>query len=108
MDSEVKLSTIRFPMIITCFVSKPKKFETLFDRLLRSAGYVKIGENAYVHEGGEQLTAAITFGKTYLPEIDTVKECLTLYLSDAENAINLELCNELNQLLSSEIELDML
>jgi hypothetical protein len=95
-------------MIITCFVSKPKKFETLFDRLLRSVGYVKIGENAYVHEGGEQLTAAITFGKTYLPEIDTVKECLTLYLSDAENAINLELCNELNQLLSSEIELDKL
>lgn len=95
-------------MIITCFISKPKKFETLFDKLLRTAGYVKIAENAYVHEGGEQLTAAITFGKTYLPEIDTVKECLTLYLSDAENAINLELCNELNQILSSETELGKL
>jgi hypothetical protein len=95
-------------MIITCFISKPKKFETIFDRLLRSAGYVKIGENAYVHEGGEQLTATITFGKTYLPEIDAVKECLTLYLSDAENAINLELCNELNQLLAAEIEFDKL
>ena len=95
-------------MIITCFVSKPRKFKTLFDRLLRSAGYVKIGENAYVHEGGEQLTAAITYGKQYLPEIDTVKECLTLYLSDADNAINLELCNELNQILSAESELERL
>ena len=93
-------------MIITCFVSKPRKYEILFDRILRRAGYVKIGENAYVHEGGEQLTAAITYGKQYLPEIDTVKQCLTLYLSDAENAINLELCNELNQLLSAEMEIE--
>lgn len=97
------LSKIRFPMIITCFVTKPKSIHSLFEKLLRETGYIRIGENAYVHVGGEQLTAVITFGRTYLPEIDTVKDCLTLYLSDADHAINIELCDELNKILSNEV-----
>lgn len=100
------LSKIRFPMIITCFVTKPKRIYSLFEKLLRDTGYIKIGENAYIHVRGEQLTAAITFGRTYLPEIDTVKDCLTLYLSDADHAINIELCDELNKILSNEIGIE--
>lgn len=92
-------------MIITCFVSNTAKIESLFHKLLREIGYVKISENAYVHEGGEQLTAVLTYGKSYLPEIDAVKECLTLYLSDAEHPINIELCNGLNKILSSGIDI---
>jgi len=92
-------------MIVTCIVSNPSKIEGIFSRILREAGYVKIGERTFVHEGGEQLTAAINYGKTYLPEINAVKDCLTLYLSDAEHVINIELCNELNEILSSEAEL---
>ena len=95
------VSNIRFPMIITCMIKNPQKIKTLFDKLLRDSGYVKIGENAYVHQAGEQLTAAISSGKTYLPEVDTVKECLTLFLSDAEHAINIDLCNNLNDALST-------
>ena len=90
-------------MIITCFVKNPQKIADIFEKLLRNTGYVKIGERVFVHQGGEQLSAAITFGKTYLPEIDSVKECLTLYLSDAEHAINIELCYELNTILTSEL-----
>ena len=93
-------------MIITCFVAKPKIITSHFERILRESGYIKIGENAFVHEGGEQLTAAITYGRTYLPEIDKVKECLTLYLSDAEHPINIELCNELNEILANEISIE--
>ena len=99
-----KMSNIRFPMIITCMVKNPIKFADLFEKLLRDAGYIKIGERAFVHQGGEQLTAAITIGKTFLPEIESVKDCLTLYLSDAENAINIELCDHLNIVLSTEVE----
>ncbi|HUT80779.1 MAG TPA: hypothetical protein VMZ29_06195 [Candidatus Bathyarchaeia archaeon] len=99
------MSRIRFPMIITCFVSNPTKIEATFNRLLRKSGYVKIGENTFVHEGGEQLTAAINYSKTFLPELNDVRDCLTLYLSDAEHFINIDLCNELNQILSSEAEL---
>ena len=75
------LSNIRFPMIITCMIKNPQKIRQIFDKLLRDSGYVKIGENAYVHQAGEQLTAAISSGRTYLPEVDAVKECLTLFLS---------------------------
>lgn len=75
----------------------------VFEKLLRDNGYVKIGDRVFVHQGGEQLTAAITFGKTYLPETDSVKDCLTLYLSNAEHAINIELCAELNRILTSEM-----
>lgn len=89
-------------MIISCFVSHPTIVENIFDKLLRDAGYVKISEKAYVHQGGEQLTAAISFSRRYLPELDTVKECLTLFLSDAEHAINYELCNNLNEYLVTE------
>ncbi|MHA1126013.1 MAG: hypothetical protein ACTSO7_02555 [Candidatus Heimdallarchaeota archaeon] len=101
------MSNIRFPMIITCIVGNPSKVSSIFDKLLRDSGYVKIGESAYVHQGGEQLTAAISFGKTYLPEIDSVKDCLTLYLSDAEHVINIELCDELNRILTSETDLGL-
>jgi len=94
-------------MIITCIVGNPSKVSSLFEKLLRESGYVKIGETAYVHQGGEQLTAAISFGKTYLPETDSVKDCLTLYLSDAEHVINIELCNDLNRLLTSEKDLGL-
>ena len=92
-------------MIITCFIKNMSKIETLFQKLLRESGYVKIGENSFVHEGGEQLTAAITFGKSYLPEIDAVKDCLTLYLSDADHPINIDLCDGLNKILSSGIDI---
>ncbi len=92
-------------MIITCFVTNALNIESLFQKILREIGYVKISENAFVHEGGEQLTAALTFGKSYLPEIDAVKDCLTLYLSDAEHPINIELCNELNKILSSGVDI---
>jgi hypothetical protein len=92
-------------MIITCFVKNTDKIISIFKKLLRDSGYVKIGENSYVHEGGEQLTAAITFGKSYLPEIDSVKDSITLYLSDAEHVINIELCSHLNQFLSSGIDI---
>ncbi len=102
-EERCAVNNIRFPMIITCFVKNPKKIADIFEKLLRDMGYVKIGERAFVHQGGEQLTAAITFGKTYLPEIDSVKDCLTLYLSDAEHAINIEICHELNKILTSEI-----
>ncbi|MGC9780437.1 MAG: hypothetical protein HZR80_14415 [Candidatus Heimdallarchaeota archaeon] len=85
---------------------KAKKNLHLFEKLLRDTGYIKIGENAYIHVGGEQLTAAITFGRTYLTEIDTVKDCLTLFLSDADHAINIELCDELNKILSNEIGIE--
>ena len=98
------MSNIRFPMIITCMIPNQAKYADIFEKLLRDAGYVKIGERAYVHQGGEQLTAAITFGKTFIPELDVAKDCLTLYLSDAEHAINIELCNHLNKLLTSEEE----
>ena len=104
---KINLSTIRFPMIITCIVGNPSKASSIFNKLLREMGYVKIGERAYVHQGGEQLTAAISYGKTYLPEIDAVKDCLTLYLSDAEHVINIELCNELNKILTSEIDIGL-
>ncbi|MBN1328827.1 MAG: hypothetical protein JXA54_05080 [Candidatus Heimdallarchaeota archaeon] len=100
------MNRIRFPMIITCFVKNSVKIEATFNRLLREAGYVKIGENTYVHEGGEQLTAAINQGKTFLPELNDIRDCLTLYLSDAEHFINIDLCNELNKILSSEAELE--
>lgn len=88
-------------MIVTTITDDPDKFITLFDRLLRKMGYVNISERAYVHQGGEQLTATITFRKVYLPEIEEIKECLTLHLSDAEHAINQELCNELNKELAA-------
>ena len=87
------MSNIRFPMIITCFVKNPLKTADIFEKLLR----------AFVHQGGEQLTAAITFGKTYLPEIDSIKDCLTVYLSDAEHAINIEFCDALNEFLTTEM-----
>jgi len=80
--------------------------EKLFQKVLREAGYIRIGENAYVHHGGEQLTAAINFGKTFFPEIKKVRDCLTLYLSDAEHAINIQICDEINELLSSEAFLE--
>ncbi|NHK30841.1 MAG: hypothetical protein FK730_05780 [Asgard group archaeon] len=99
------MSQIRYPMIITCFIKNMSKIEALFHKLLRETGYVKIGENSYVHEGGEQLTAAITYGKSYLPEIDAVKNCLTLYLSDADHPINIDLCDGLNKILSSGIDI---
>lgn len=92
-------------MIITCFVGNPEKIADVFEKLLRDVGYVKVGERAFIHQGGEQLTAAITFGRTYLPEIDAIKECLTLYLSDADHAINIDLCDELNKVLTTEIVL---
>ena len=98
---------MRFPMIITCLVKKPTKVTSIFERLLRESGYVKIGENAFVHQGGEQLTAAISYSKTYLPEIDKVRDCLTLYLSDAEHVINIELCNALNRILTSEKDIGL-
>lgn len=98
------MSLIRFPMIITCIIKNPLKLEEIFDRLLREAGYVKISEKAYVHQGGEQLTATISFGRTYLPEIDAIKDCLTLYLSDAESIINLDLCEDLNRVLTQQAE----
>ena len=98
------MSTVRFPMIITCFVGNQQKIIDIFEKLLRDSGYVKIGERAFVHQGGEQLTAAITSGKTYLPEIDSVRECLTLFLSDAEHPINIDLCDSLNEVLSLEID----
>ncbi|NHJ46493.1 MAG: hypothetical protein FK733_01775 [Asgard group archaeon] len=98
------VSQIRFPMIVTCFVKNTSKIISIFKKLLRESGYVKIGENTYVHEAGEQLTAAISFGKSYLPEIDAVKDSLTLYLSDAEHVINIDLCSQLNQILSSGID----
>ncbi|MFW9922287.1 MAG: hypothetical protein ACFFDW_03250 [Candidatus Thorarchaeota archaeon] len=98
---------IRFPMIITCIVKNPVKLEEIFDRLLRDSGYVKISERAYVHQGGEQLTATITYGKTYLPEIDAIKDCLTLYLSDAESIINIDLCEDLNRVLSLNSEINI-
>ncbi len=94
-----------FPMIITNFVSNPVKLEAILEKLLRESGYVKIGDRTFVHGSGEQLTATINFTKTYLPESDSVKDCLTLYLSDAEHVINIELCNELNRILSKEVEL---
>lgn len=97
------MSNIRFPMIITCFVKNPLKTADIFEKLLRDIGYAKIGERAFVHQGGEQLTAAITFGKTYLPEIDSIKDCLTVYLSDAEHAINIEFCDALNEFLTTEM-----
>ncbi len=90
-------------MIITCFVKNPLKTADIFEKLLRDIGYAKIGERAFVHQGGEQLTAAITFGKTYLPEIDSIKDCLTVYLSDAEHAINIEFCDALNEFLTTEM-----
>ena len=96
------MSAIRFPMIITCFINNPQEIEKLFDKLLKVAGYVKIGERAYVHEGGEQLTASVNYSRAFLPEINEIKDCLTLNLSDAEHAINIELCNDLNRVLSSE------
>jgi len=97
------VSNFRFPMIITCFVKNPLKTADIFEKLLRDIGYAKIGERAFVHQGGEQLTAAITFGKTYLPEIDSIKDCLTVYLSDAEHAINIEFCDALNEFLTTEM-----
>jgi hypothetical protein len=92
-------------MIITCFIKNMSKIEALFQKLLRESGYVKIGENSFIHEGGEQLTAAITFGRSYLPEIDEVKDCLTLYLSDADHPINIDLCDGLNKILCSGIDI---
>ncbi|MHA1630859.1 MAG: hypothetical protein ACTSXO_11740 [Candidatus Heimdallarchaeota archaeon] len=100
------MSRIRFPMIVTCFIANPTKMEKLFQKVLREAGYIRIGENAYVHHGGEQLTAAINFGKTFFLEIKKVRDCLTLYLSDAEHAINIQICDEINELLSSEAFLE--
>lgn len=82
--------------------NNPAKYLKLFDRLLRKAGYVKVGDQAYIHSGGEQLTATISFRKTYLPEIDSVEETLTLFLSDAEHAINSNICLELNKILAAE------
>ena len=63
-------------MIVTCIISNPKEIETILAKLLRDAGYVRIGENTFVHEGGDQLTAAINYGKTFLPEIKDVRDCL--------------------------------
>jgi len=106
MEGWSLVSKVRFPMIITCLVKNPAKMEKFFQRILREAGYVKIGENAFVHHGGEQLTAAINFGKTFFPEIKKVRDCLTLFLSDAEHPINIEICDEISELLSSQAFLE--
>jgi hypothetical protein len=92
-------------MIITCFVENTAATIAIFKKLLREVGYVKIGENSYVHEAGEQLTAVISTGKNYLPEINAVKESLTLYLSDADHVINIDLCSELSEILSSGVNI---
>ena len=44
------MSRTRFPMIITCFVENTAAIVAIFKKLLRGVGYVKIGENSYVHE----------------------------------------------------------
>jgi hypothetical protein len=98
------MASYRFPMIITCVGRDQAKITAIFDRLLRQVGYVKIAEKAYVHQAGEQLTAAINYGRTYMPDIDTINECISLHLSDGEHPINMELCSQLCEVLPFGLE----